>query len=152
MHAPCRDDGVTGEAGEQRVRGDRAIRPRDRRRAGRQRAVAHGVERVLAQDRAPDDAVTARAAARREAEHHALAGCEAGDSGPRASTMPGALVTEHSREREAPLAVGLPDVGVADPRRDDADEDLAGARLAQVDLLDPVRLAERVQNGGGRLH
>ena len=66
--------------------------------------------------------------------------------------MPDTLVAEHGREREPPFAVGLADVGVADSGGDDADENLAGPGLTQGHLLDPMRLAKGVQNGGVRLH
>ena len=140
------------EAGEQRVGGDRAVPARDRGRAARQATLAHRVEGVLAQDRAPDDAVTADATAGSEVQHDALPRRDAGDTGSYGLDDARPLVAEHGRERKPPLAVGLPDVGVADSCRDDADEDLAGAGLTQGHLFDPMGLAKGVQNGCLRLH
>jgi hypothetical protein len=59
-------------------------------------------------------------------------------------------VAEDGGQREAPLAVRLADVGVADPGSHDAHEHLAGPGLAELDFLDPVRLARSVENGRPR--
>ena len=60
----------------------------------------------------------------------------------------GALVAEHDRRLARPLPVADVQVGVADPRRGDADADLAGARLLEQEVLDAEGVARTVEHGG----
>ena len=151
-HAALRHDGVLGEAAEKGIRRDDARRARDRAGPGRQPALAHGVESLLTQDRAPDEAVRAATATGRHVEQHAAARRYRRHPRPDCLDDARTLVAEHRRQREAPLAVGLADVRVADPRAHDSHEHLAGPGIAQQHVLDRVGLAEGTEDGSSGLH
>ena len=93
----------------------------------------------------------ARATPRRHVEHGTLAGLHAGHSGPDGLDNRGALVPQDDRQAVAPLAVCLADVRVADARANDPDEHLTRAGIPQAHLLDPLGLAEGVEDGGACL-
>jgi hypothetical protein len=100
----------------------------------------------LAQVRLARHAVATRATRRDEAEHDAIAGRDVRDVGADRLDDPGALVAEDDRPVPlAELAVCVAQVGVADARSRDADEDFAALRRVELDVLDrhrPARVPE----------
>ena len=65
----------------------------------------------------------------------------------------GAFVPEHGRRVAGRVgAGGGVEIGVADAAGDEAHENLAGARLGEVDLADRERRTELLEDGGSDLH
>ncbi len=63
----------------------------------------------------------------------------------------GGLVAERHRQRPWPVAVDDGEIGMAQARRRNADQDLARSRSFQVDLLNPERARLRVRGGQAHL-
>src|SRR4051812_19898164 len=82
-----------------------------------------------------------------------VAGRERGDVGAGPLDYARALVAEHGRGVAGGVgAGGRVEVRVADAAGREPDQDLAGARLGELDLLDRERLPEALQNGRAHLH
>ena len=80
-------------------------------------------------------------------------GASRGDVGADLLDHAGALVPEHGRRVAGGVgAGGGVEVGVADAAGGESDQDLAGARLGQLDLLHAERLAELLEHRGAHLH
>ncbi len=82
-----------------------------------------------------------------------IAGLERGHARADLAHDAGALMAEDRREQ--PFGIGARErvgVGVADARRLDLDQDLAGPRAVELDGLDRQRLAGLEGDGGAGLH
>ncbi len=84
------------------------------------------------------------ATARRENEDDGVADRDVGDAGADLCDDARALMADDHRQRPRPHALDRREIGMAQPRRLDLDQHLAGARPFEVECLDPQRLALRV--------
>src|SRR5262249_52525209 len=76
-----------------------------------------------------------------------------GDAGADFLDDAAALVAEDDREHAFGIGAGQREcVGVADTGRDDADEDFAGFRTFEIDLLDAQRLARFPSHSSSGFH
>jgi hypothetical protein len=140
-------DRMVGEASQERVGAHRLTVGADGGPARGQAPLAHGVERVLAENGPALQAVAAVPAARRQIEQDPRARL---DCNVRAEPFhdASALVPQHGGQGEIPLAVGLPDVAVTDPGGADAHERLTGAGCSKAHVLDPLGRPELAQDCG----
>src|SRR5580693_7179002 len=101
---------------------------------------------------APGGAVAAGAAVGDEGADDVVTGLHPGHAGTHLLDDPGALVAEHHRQARLEVAVRDVDVGVAQARVEEADQDLAVPRPVQVELLDLDALTRLVDHGCLGLH
>ena len=132
----CGDDDVLGERTRRRAAIDRLAAEREPRPATEQRALADRRGERAARRGPAAAAGAALAAGRRPGEDDAVSlaepTCVAADGLDHA----GSLVPEHDRRRPVPLALVGVQVGAADADGAHPDDDLAGQRLLDVELLD----------------
>jgi hypothetical protein len=82
------------------------------------------------------------------AEHDPLAGRNRGHAVPDRLDDSGRLVPQHDRSRVGPVASGLVEIGVANPRGQDPDADLSGSGRIDREVLYGQGLTRGPQNGG----
>ena len=98
-------------------------------------------------------AMDALAALRREERHDVVARLHRADTVADTLDDARALVPEHRRRIAGRIGARRRiEVGVADPARDQPDQDLARFRLRELELLHLERRAEGLENGGADLH
>ena len=92
------------------------------------------------------------AARGRPAEDDVVARLDAGHAGADLLHDARALVTEDQRRPQRPVASRGMEIAVTDARGFDFDEDFAGARRVELDILDRQWLAALPEHGGAHLH
>src|SRR5437667_57588 len=117
------------------------------RKPGRLVRAARG-RRALAEVRAPGDAVLARAAERREAADHVVAGRHVAYLAAHVLDDARRLVPEDGRQRARERSLEDVEVAVADPGGGGPHDHLARPRRVDPDVLDAERLADRAHHGG----
>ena len=143
-----------GEAAEQRRHAqDGARAARDRARPGRQ-PNALGVESLLTQDRAPDEAVTAMAAPGCHVEQHAAARLNRAYPRPDRLDDARALVAEHRRQTGKPPdpPSACPTSEWQIPAHTIRTSTSPGPGVAQAHLLNRMGPAEGMEDGSSGLH
>ena len=131
--------------------GAQAMRKRLAGAVGKRRLAVER-EDLLAEDRRALRASGAEAAIADERRHHMIAGFQPLDA--RADRLHDArrLVAVDRRQFSAPSPVHVKDVAVADRAGGRLDEDLARARLGELDRLHGQGRAEGAADGGFRFH
>ena len=100
------------------------------------------------------------AAARHESGDHMVTDEEIGDTGSECFDPTGTFVAEHHGQRSRSVAVDHREIGVAEPRRTDAQQHLPGARRREFELHDLERTGFGIgcrdshpgEQGGAHLH
>ena len=158
---PAVDDGVGGERRDAEVMQDRgAVVAGQARPAGQQRARAVGGTARDTRCETVGGACAAVAAARQERHDDALPDGHVGNRIPDPLDDPGRLVAEQHRHRPDPVAVDHGQIGVAEPRGLDADEQLGVTRRREVEVGDGdrsrlgvvARCADPVEDGSADVH
>ena len=145
------DDDALGERTGRRAAVHRLAAEREPGPAAEQRALPDRRGERPARGGPAAAAGAALAAGRRPGEDDAVSLAERAGVGADGLDHARALVPEHDRRRPVPLALVGVQVGAADADGAHPDDDLAGQRLLDVELLDDER-ARLVHDRGARLH